>query len=49
MTLGNENNPVVVIGEQEGEFQGESWVKYNKVVTYEDGGHILHDLASTRV
>ena len=45
MTLGDEDNPVVVIREQEGEFQGESWIKYNEVVMYEDGGHILRDLA----
>ena len=45
MTLGNENDPVVVIGEQEGELQGESWIEYDEVVAYEDGGHILRDLA----
>ena len=49
MTLGNEDNPVVVIREQEGELQGEAWIKYDEVVMYEDSGHIPRDLASTRV
>ena len=49
MTLGNENDPVVVIREKEGEFKGKTWIEDNKVVAYEDSGHILHDLASTRV
>ena len=49
MTLGNEDNPVVVIREQESEVQGEAWIEYDEVVTYEYSGHILRDLASTRV
>ena len=43
------NDPIVVIGKEEGEVKRESWIEDNKVVTYEDCGHILHDLASTRV
>ena len=45
MTLGNEDNPVVMIREQEGELQGKSWIEYDEVVAYKDGGHILRDLA----
>ena len=47
VALGNEDNPVVVIGKQKGELQGETWIKDNKVVAYKNHGHILHDLAST--
>ena len=49
MTLGNKDDPVVVIREQEGEVERESWVENDKVVAYIDCGHKLHDLASTRV
>ena len=49
MTLGNEDHPVVVIGKQESKFKWETWIKDNKVVANEDGGHISCDLASTRI
>ena len=49
MALRDENDPVVVIGKQEGKFERETWVKDDKVGVYEGGGHILHDLASTQV
>ena len=34
-----------MIREEEGEFKRETWVKYDKVVAYENCGHILRDLA----
>ena len=49
MSLRNEDDPVIVVREKEGEFEGKTWVKDDKVVAYEDCGHILHDLANTRV
>ena len=45
MSLGYQNNPVVLIGEKEGKFERETWIKYDKVVAYENCGHILRDLA----
>ena len=47
MTLGNKDDPVVVIGKEKGEFERETWVEDNKVVAYIDSGHIPRDLAST--
>ena len=47
MSLGNQDDPVVIIGEEEGKVKGKAWVKDNKVIAYEDSGHILCDLAST--
>ena len=38
-----------MIRKEEGEVKREPWVKDNKVVAYEDCGHILCDLASTQV
>ena len=35
------------VGKEEGEVERESWIEDNKVVMYEDCGHILCDLAST--
>ena len=49
MTLRNQNDPVVVIGEEKSEFKGKPWVEDDKVVVYENCGHILHNLASTQV
>ena len=49
MTLGNKDDPVVVIWEQEGEVERKSWVENDKVVAYIDCGHRLRDLASTQV
>ena len=48
-TLRDKDDPVVMIREEEGEFQGEAWVEYDKVVVYVDSGHILCDLAGTWV
>ena len=45
MSLWDQDNPIVVIREQEGKIEGEAWVKEDKVVVYVDSGHILHDLA----
>ena len=46
MALGNKDDPIVLIWEQEGELQGETWVEDDKVVAYEySSGHILRDLA----
>ena len=47
MTLRNENDPVIMIGKEKGKVERETWVEDNKVVAYEDSGHILRDLAST--
>ena len=47
VSLWNKDNPVVVIGEEKGKVEGNTWVKDNKVVAYVDSGHILHNLAST--
>ena len=47
MSLGNKDDPVVVIGEEEGKVEGESWIKDDEVVADIDSGHVLHDLAST--
>ena len=49
VALGNENNPVIVIGKQKGKLQGETWIEDNEVVAYKNCRHILHDLASTQV
>ena len=49
MSLGNQDDLVVIIGEEECKVKGKAWVKDNKIVAYEDGGHILCDLASTQV
>ena len=49
MTLRDKYDPVIMIWKEEGKVQRESWVKDNEVVTYEDRGHILRDLASTQV
>ena len=49
VSLGNQDDPVVVIGEEKGEVEGKAWVKDNKVVVNEDSGHILCDLAGTQV
>ena len=49
MTLGNEDNPIILIWEQKGEVQGKTWIKYDEVVAYKDCQHILRDLASTQV
>ena len=49
MSLRDQDNPIVVIRKEEGEVEREPWVKDNKVVAYEDRGHILCDLASTQV
>ena len=49
MTLGDQDNPIVVVREQEGKLQGESWIEDDKVMAYEDRGHVLRDLAGTRV
>ena len=49
MTLRDEDNPVVMIRKEKGKVKREAWVKDDKVVAYEDSGHILHDLASTQV
>ena len=46
MTLGNEDNPIVLVWKQESELQGETWIEDDEVVAYEhSGGHILRDLA----
>ena len=47
MSLRDQDNPVVVIWKQKGEVEWKSWIKYDKVVTDEDSGHISCDLAST--
>ena len=49
MSLGNQYNPVIIVGKEEGKVKGKAWVKDDKVVAYEDGGHILRDLAGTQV
>ena len=46
MSLGNQDDPVVVVREKEGKFKRKTWVKDNKVVVYVDSGHIPRDLAS---
>ena len=45
MSLGYQNNPVVLIGEKEGKVERETWIEYDEVVVYEHRGHILRDLA----
>ena len=47
MSLGNKDDPVVVMGKEESKVEGKSWIKNDKVVAYIDSGHILRDLAST--
>ena len=49
MTLGNEDDPVIMIGKEKSKVKRETWVKDDKVIVYEDSGHILCDLASTQV
>ena len=49
MTLGDKNDPVVVIKKQKGKVQRKAWIKDDEVVAYENCGHILGDLASTQV
>ena len=49
MSLWDQDNPIVVIREEECKFKGETWVKDNKVVAYVNSMHILRDLASTQV
>ena len=49
MSLGNQDDPVIVVRKEESEFKRKTWVKDNKVVAYVDSGHIPRDLASTRV
>ena len=45
MSLGYQNNPVVLIREKKGEFKRETWIEYDEVVAYENRGHILCNLA----
>ena len=45
MTLGNQDDPVIVKWKEEGKVQGESWIKYNEVGANIDHGHIPEDLA----
>ena len=46
MALGNKDDPIVLIGKQEGELQGEAWIEDDEIVAYEhSSGHILRDLA----
>ena len=40
MSLWNKDNPVIVIGKEEGKVKRESWVKDDEVVAYIDSGHI---------
>ena len=47
MSLRDEYDPVIVIGKQEGEFEQETRIEYDEVVTNVYSGHISHDLAST--
>ena len=47
VSLGNKDNPVIVIGEEESKVKGKPWIEDDKVVAYIDSGHILCDLAST--
>ena len=49
MSLGNKDNPVIIIGEEESKVKGEPWIKDDEVVAYIDSGHILCDLAGTQV
>ena len=49
MSLWNEDDPVIVIWEEEGKVEGKSWIKDDKVVVYVDSGHISRDLASTQI
>ena len=49
MTLGNENDPVIVIQEKEGKVKWEPWIKDNEVGVYENCGHISCDLASKQI
>ena len=45
MSLGYQNNPIVLIREKKGKFKRETWIEYDEVVAYENCGHILRDLA----
>ena len=49
MSLWNKDNPVVIMREEESKVKRKSWVEDDKVIAYEDNGHILCDLASTQV
>ena len=49
MTLRNENDAVIMIWEQKGKVEWETWVKDNEVVMDVDSGHISCDLASTQI
>ena len=48
MSLRDQDDPIIVIRE-EGKVKGKTWIKDNKVVVYEDSGHILCDSAGTQV
>ena len=47
MSLWDKDDPVIVIGKEEGEVEWETWIEDNEVVTDEDSGHISCDSAST--
>ena len=49
MTLRDQDDPIVVIWEEECEVQWEAWIKYDEVVANVDSGHISRDLASTQI
>ena len=47
MSLGNQDDPIIVVWKEESEVKRKTWVEDNKVVAYIDSGHIPRDLAST--
>ena len=49
VSLGNQDDPIIMMQKEESKVERKTWVKDNKVVAYVDSGHIPCDLASTQV
>ena len=47
MSLRDEDDPVIVVWEEKGEVERETWIEDDEVVADVDNRHIPRDLAST--